>query len=622
MIVHALIRYGRIHPMNLRIKLFTAFLGLVIIPLFILGIITFLVTFRSIETNYSEQTEYSLKAIGYSIKNIFHELDNVTDNGIAKGVFQEALVSQDPDSQDLTDAAANQLELNANQRNFRSLLYNHPAIDYAFLYNVHGYKDSKVITIFNKENFETLPYEQFKDHPLYREVMKLNGIPRWIAPHEYPELTGSDNVFTQIRLIKDLDSFKRVGVLVVQIKNWEFEKIFQNLTLGSKMQDTRFFLVNNDGKVLYDFHSELNGQILQPSIQKKLALTSDSLSFKGKFNGEESVISIYNLKEYPWKLVSVTSWHYLSQEVTTFAKWFVAIILVCVLTAMLFNVFFMNRITGTIGVIVRFMRKVESGDLNARVDEKGDDELLLLQQGFNSQMDKINELFDQVKREQLQKANAELRVLQAQIKPHFLFNTLESINVLAVQNEGRKVSEMVLRLASILRISIQDKEEISLGLEIEHLRSYLEIQKFRFEELFEYEIDLPAEMRNCMLLKLTLQPLVENSIQHGFEGINYKGMIKVTGILEEDRILLRVEDNGIGMSNEQLSSIQYADPELDLQTAKAYPSHERRGLGLRSVFDRLRFQYGSKYGLFICSQPGHGTVIQCVIPKYELGDKI
>lgn len=254
--------------MNLRIKLFTAFLGLVIIPLFILGIITFLVTFRSIETNYSEQTEYSLKAIGYSIKNIFHELDNVTDNGIAKGVFQEALVSQDPDSQDLTDAAANQLELNANQRNFRSLLYNHPAIDYAFLYNVHGYKDSKVITIFNKENFETLPYEQFKDHPLYREVMKLNGIPRWIAPHEYPELTGSDNVFTQIRLIKDLDSFKRVGVLVVQIKNWEFEKIFQNLTLGSKMQDTRFFLVNNDGKVLYDFHSELNGQTLQPSIQK------------------------------------------------------------------------------------------------------------------------------------------------------------------------------------------------------------------------------------------------------------------------------------------------------------------------------------------------------------------
>ncbi|GJM77966.1 hypothetical protein HMSSN139_04620 [Paenibacillus sp. HMSSN-139] len=116
--------------MNLRIKLFTAFLSLVIIPLFVLGIITFLVTFNSIEKKYSQQAEYSLKAIGYSIKNVFQEMDNVTDNGIAKGVFQAALSAKDPDAQDLT--ATTQLELNANQRNFRSLLYSHPAIDYAF----------------------------------------------------------------------------------------------------------------------------------------------------------------------------------------------------------------------------------------------------------------------------------------------------------------------------------------------------------------------------------------------------------------------------------------------------------------------------------------------------------
>jgi len=291
-------------------------------------------------------------------------------------------------------------------------------------------------------------------------------------------------------------------------------------------------------------------------------------------------------------------------------------------TALLFNLLFMNRITGTIGVIVRFMRKVEDGDLSARVDEKGDDELLLLQQGFNNQMAKINELFEQVKREQFQKANAELRVLQAQIKPHFLFNTLESINVLAVQNEGRKVSEMVLRLANILRISIQDKEEISLSLEIEHLKNYLEIQKFRFDDLFDYEIDIPDEMIGCQLLKLTLQPLVENSIQHGFEGIEYQGMIKVTGRMEADRITLRVEDNGIGMTNEALSKIQYLDWDNPAyHESGSYPNHERRGLGLRSVYDRLRLKYGVRYGLFICSQPGYGTVIQCVIPKYELGDK-
>ncbi|MFD1176219.1 sensor histidine kinase [Paenibacillus puldeungensis] len=605
--------------MNLRIKLLTAFLGLVIIPLFILGIITFFVTFHSIETKYSEQAEYSLKAISYSIKNVFHEMDNVTDNGIAKGVFQAALVAKDPDSQDLT--ATSQLTLNANQKNFRSLLYSHPAIDYAFLYNIHGGRDSNVIAIFNKENFQTLPYEKFKEHPLYREVMALNGMPKWIAPHEYPELTSSENVFTQIRLIKKLSNLERVGVLVVQIKNWEFEKIFQNLKLGSNMKDTRFMLVNDQGLILYDYQSKLDGQPIGNYLNKRLSFSEGYQSFKGKFNGEESVISIYNLQEYPWSLVSVTSWSYLSQEVTTFAKWFVAIIGVCLLTATLFNLLFMNRITGTIGVIVRFMRKVESGDLSARVDEKGHDELLLLQKGFNSQMDKINELFDQVKREQLQKANAELRVLQAQIKPHFLFNTLESINVLAVQNEGRKVSEMVLRLASILRISVQDKEEISLSMETQHLRSYLEIQKFRFDELFDYDIDIPEEIMQCLLPKLTLQPLVENCIQHGFEGISYKGKITIMGIRDRDRILLRVEDNGIGMTNEQLAYIQFADrDDPDCQSLGAYPNHERRGLGLRSVYDRLRIKYGPKYGLLICSAPGEGTSVQCVIPICGAGD--
>lgn len=599
--------------MNLRIKLLTAFLGLVIIPLFVLGLITFFVTFHSIETKYSEQAEYSLKAISYSIKGVFHEMDNVTDNGIAKGVFQSALVAKDPDSQDLT--ATSQLTLNANQKNFRSLLYSHPAIDYAFLYNIHGGRDSNVIAIFNKENFQTLPYEKFKEHPLYREVIALNGMPKWIAPHEYPELTGSDNVFTQIRLIKKLSNLERVGVLVVQIKNWEFEKIFQNLRLGSNMKDTRFMLVNDQGLILYDYQSKLDGQDIGNYLKKPLQFSDGYQSFKGKFNGEESIISVYNLQEYPWSLVSVTSWSYLSQEVTTFAKWFVAIIGACLLTATLFNLLFMNRITGTIGVIVRFMRKVESGDLSARVDEKGHDELLLLQKGFNSQMDKINELFDQVKREQLQKAGAELRVLQAQIKPHFLFNTLESINVLAVQNEGRKVSEMVLRLASILRISVQDREEISLSQETQHLRSYLEIQKFRFDELFDYDIDIPEEIMECLLPKLSLQPLVENCIQHGFEGLSYRGKIIITGKMDGDRILLRVEDNGTGMTNEQLSTISYTgrdDPSF--QPPETDPNQERRGLGLRSVHDRLRIKYGPKYGLLICSAPGKGTTIQCVIP--------
>jgi sensor histidine kinase YesM len=297
---------------------------------------------------------------------------------------------------------------------------------------------------------------------------------------------------------------------------------------------------------------------------------------------------------------------------------------ICLVTAIVFNRLFMNRITGTIAVIVRFMRRVEDGDLNARVEEKGEDELLLLSKGFNNLMNRINNLFAQIKKEQRQKTDAEMRVLQAQIKPHFLFNTLESINVLAVQNEGRKVSEMVYRLASILRISIQDKEEITLDEEIKHLQSYLEIQKFRFEDLFEYEIDVPKELMHSRILKLTLQPLVENSIQHGFEGISYTGWIRISAWKELGNVVIRVEDNGLGMTSEQLSMFEYmvsedgVSEQTTMQNLKV--NQERRGLGLRSVADRLRIQYGPYYGLFICSSRPGGTVIQCVIPNYDRGE--
>ena len=608
--------------MNLRLKLLTAFMALVIVPLCILGVIIFLVTFRSIETKHSQQAEYALKAISYSITNVFDNIDSVTDTGIARGVFQGSLSSSEPDAHNLTDA--DQLTLNANQRHFRSLLYSHPSIDFAFLYQFTGEQPthSRVITIFNKENFETLPYEQFMAHPLYQQVMQRNGMPIWIAPYEYPELTGSGHVFTQIRLIKELSKLQRIGILFVQIKNWEFEDIFKNLKLGSSMQTTRYMLVNDKGMILYDDEGQLNGRDIQQFIDPPVAWAPTYQSFKETFDGQESLISIYPMPDTPWRLVSVISWSYLSSEIVTFARWFMAIVFLCLLAAMVFSLVFMNRITGTIGKIVRFMRKVEDGELGVRVEENGSGELRLLEQGFNNQMNKIHALFDQVKREQQQKAAAELRLLQAQIKPHFLFNTLESINVLAVQNEGRKVSQMVLRLARILRISIQDADEIPLQLEIEHLRSYLDIQKFRFGDLFNYTIDIPDNLLSAKVLKLTLQPLVENSLQHGFDGIAYPGKLTVTARAEGGRLLLTVNDDGNGMTAQQLQALHYA-PSSDEAPNAVSPAHpERRGLGLRSVADRLRYQYGSRYGLFVCSAPGQGTMIRCAIPLQEAGEKL
>ncbi|OMF11130.1 two-component sensor histidine kinase [Paenibacillus amylolyticus] len=606
--------------MNLRMKLALAFMLLIIVPMCALGIGMFLVTSHTIEKKYNQQAEYALQAISYNIENVFQQINNVTDNGIATSVFQMALNAKDPTKQDL--GTGNQLSLNASQRNFRSLLYNYPFISYAFLYDLRSSENNQIVSIFTKENFQALPFQQFKVHPLFNEIQQLNGVPKWLAPLEYPELTGVEPVFTQIRLVKELSYFQNIGVLVVQIKKGEIDRIFRHLQISDPAQDTSFLLVNEEGLIVYDPSGRYNGENMENLGSKSGGYGPGFSSVRTVFDGTESILSQYHLKNYNWSLVSVTSWEALSAETNAFAGWSVIIILSCLLAAMIFNLFFMNRITGNIAVLVRFMRRVDDGDFNARVEGKGFDEMQLLAQGFNELMDRIGGLFRRVRAEQEQKAQAELRVLQAQIKPHFLFNTLESINGLALRGEGRKVSEMVTRLGNMLRISIQDQEEIPLGEEVRHLQSYLEIQQYRFSDLFTYEIDIPPHLYTSIVLKLTLQPLVENSIQHGFEGITYPGVLRISAYAERDHLVLCVEDNGIGIPQEMLARFEYmaADPPEDMlaQGAESLSSiTERRGLGLRSVADRIRIQYGAGYGIFICSAPGYGTVIQCIIPLYE-----
>ncbi|PKQ91306.1 two-component sensor histidine kinase [Paenibacillus sp. BGI2013] len=606
--------------MNLRMKLALAFLLLIIVPMCALGIGMFLVTSHTIEKKYNQQAEYALQAISYNIENVFQQINNVTDNGIATSVFQMALNAKDPTKQDL--GTGNQLSLNASQRNFRSLLYNYPFISYAFLYDLRSSENNQIVSIFTKENFQALPFQQFKVHPLFNEIQQLNGVPKWLAPLEYPELTGVEPVFTQIRLVKELSYFQNIAVLVVQIKKGEIDRIFRHLQISDSAQDTSFLLINEEGLIVYDPAGIYNGENMENLGSKSGGYGPGFSSVRTVFDGTESIISQYHLKNYNWSLVSVTSWEALSAETNAFAGWSVIIILLCLLAAMIFNLFFMNRITGNIAVLVRFMRRVDDGDFNARVEGKGFDEMQLLAQGFNELLDRIGGLFRRVRAEQEQKAQAELRVLQAQIKPHFLFNTLESINGLALRGEGRKVSEMVTRLGNMLRISIQDQEEIPLGEEIRHLQSYLEIQQYRFSDLFTYEIDIPPHLYSSILLKLTLQPLVENSIQHGFEGITYPGVLRISAYAERGHLVLCVEDNGIGIPQEMLARFEYMaeDPPEDMpaEGAESLSSiTERRGLGLRSVADRIRIQYGAGYGIFICSAPGYGTVIRCIIPLYE-----
>lgn len=601
--------------MNLRKKVFFAFMTFIVVPLFVLGLIAYLVLQHIIQDNYAEQSEFTLKAVGRNLTYVLKEANYFTESYMLREDIQSVLgTGQSLDAVGMAEYGR------LLQRTFLSYAPTFSAALYDF--------DGKVFSE-GKIDYRRISYGQLLRHPLYKEVLRLNGIPRWLGPHEAPEWTGNKPIFTVMRVVNDKYTLDNKGILIQQFQFVEMNKIFNEYVSGRNASN-RYMLVNEDGLVMIDNKAELEGRRLSELLSDSIDWGREYESRKLDFGGVESVVSVHRLDlanygQMNWSVVSVTPWLFLSGKTEQVLGWIGAITALCLLSALLFNLLFVNRNIRFILHVVQLMKRVEIGDLAIRAKAASKDETSVLARGFNSLVERISRLLEEVKREQERKNKAELMLLQAQIKPHFLFNTLESINALAVQNEGRKVSKMVRQLSTILRISFQPAEQIPLYLEIDHLRNYLEIQSYRFEKLFEYELDIPDSLRDCLILKLTLQPLVENSIQHGFDGIPYTGKLRVWAEDGGDHAVLWVEDNGLGIDRTIVaryyykSGISAAMENLHAAVAAAASAasggRARIGLGLPNVADRIKIRYGSRYGLWLCSEPGHGTRIRIVVPK-------
>jgi two-component system sensor histidine kinase YesM len=617
-------------PMSLSKRIFAAFIAFIIVPLVVLGGVSYL-TFQHVnQEKYAEQTELTLKAVGRNINNMIKEANYFSDFWVTtKDSVESVEESLDPSAQPQDTSVTGNLEYDSlleKERLQRKVLLTYPGIRSVTLYR----NDGRIVDV-SFINEQPIPLETLQSNPVYAEVLRKNGAPVWIGPNEDRRLAGDNSLFTQIRVLLDVDTLKSKGILVIRFQMNELSRIFSFFSSQGKL-DRRYLLVNGNGTILYDNEELLGGENLSRHVNTADGIDLTSRSYQSKtllFQGSKSLVSVTDLQEIKrlgvgnWKLVSVTSWDYISGDMAAVLRWTIVIVVFSLLCAVAFNLLFVRRTIVFIVRVVKAMRRVERGDLTTQVPIVGNDETTSLSKGFNSLVHRVSELLEDVKQEQGRKRKAEMMLLQAQIKPHFLFNALESINILAIQNEGRKVSKMVQLLARILRISIQQKEEIRIEQELEHLQSYLEIQKYRFEDVFEFEVDVPRHLLSERILKLTLQPLVENSIQHGFEGIDYLGRIRVTAREEGADIAFYVEDNGIGISQERLAQFALLGvTSLEEMYGESPETGERRGLGVGNVADRLRIHYGPPYGLILCSSPGYGTVIKCVIPKSTGGETV
>jgi len=254
--------------------------------------------------------------------------------------------------------------------------------------------------------------------------------------------------------------------------------------------------------------------------------------------------------------------------------------------------------------------QVTKGNLAVRSDVRTGAEVSMLSDSLNTMIDKINELLEQVTKEQRRLRKAEFELLQSQINPHFLYNTLDAIVWLAESGEQKKVVSMVGSLSEFFRTSLnQGKDIISIREELQHVRSYLEIQQIRYQDILKYEIHVPEELQKYLIPKITIQPLVENALYHGIKNKRGFGSIVISGKEEKDFLVLEIIDNGIGMSEERLRQVEEG-------IWHKVPT-EKDIYGLYNVNERIRLNFGEKFGISIESVYGEGTVVSVRLPYME-----
>ncbi len=286
-----------------------------------------------------------------------------------------------------------------------------------------------------------------------------------------------------------------------------------------------------------------------------------------------------------------------------------ALIVLIAVLALLTSRKLMKGITDPIRVLCEDMKRAGSGDFDVSISAQSNDEMVTLNNGFNQMVQQIGHLVEDIKEEQANLRVMEIGLLQAQINPHFLYNTLDTILWLAETGENQLVVTMVENLSTFFRISLSRGEElISLEEEESHTKSYLEIQRVRYGDILNFRLDIAEEARECILPKLTLQPIVENSLYHGLKNKRGGGTITISATVQEDRLVLTVSDDGFGMTREQLATLRTAILEVQRTEGKG------SGFGVYNVNQRIKLYYGDDYGLEIDSCFGIGTTVTVTLP--------
>ncbi|MGE7822697.1 cache domain-containing sensor histidine kinase [Paenibacillus sp. NPDC093718] len=464
--------------------------------------------------------------------------------------------------------------------------------------NIFGAGDT---FISDRTDAELNSYIVLSEQPWYRQAKENKGQTVISSSHVQPVIQGEYRwVVSLSRELSGVNSSNGLGILLIDLNFKVINDMLSKLDLGNRGY---VFVIDRQGRIVYHpqqqlLYSNLKTERLEQVLQDK----------QGGFVVKEGGASrIYSIKDtdFGWKIVGVFYENELVDNKKQMQLSFAIAGLLCLGVGVLFSVVISRNLTRPIKKLQEKMMEVEKGNFDIRVPVGHSREISGLARSFNVMVLKVKELMDQIVIEQEIKRKSELNALQAQINPHFLYNTLDSIIWMAESKKHDEVILMTSALARLFRASLsKGREMIPIATEVEHITNYLKIQQMRYQDKIRFTLDMDRELYPYLTLKVLLQPLVENAIYHGIKNKEGAGTITITGRLQDDRIRFQVMDDGIGMDRSKVET-------LLISTGS---QHSRNSVGIANVHQRIQLYFGAEYGLSYTSEPGAGTNVKVLIP--------
>jgi two-component system sensor histidine kinase YesM len=567
--------------------LIKTFAGLIIFTILLLGALSLYYLRKNLVENAEETTMQVVGQLNRVIENYIKYMDDIALMAMNNDDVRTFMENPASDSPGLRSAIV---------LTFQSIRSVRKDIDSVFLIT----RDGRAIAatrggglnpmVVLKDRFMELEHGQPPDRPLVSSAHVEN-----LVDSRYPW------VISLVRDMRKTGSGESVGLIQVDLNYDIIAGLCRDIQLG---KSGYVFIVNKNGEIVYHPRQQLiYGNLKSERIADILSLNGGYLN--AVVDGREILYTAVSSTQTGWTVVAVSYLDELFGASRVAEYYFLMLSILAFVTAIGIAYLISIGISKPIESLRRSMQAVESGNFDIDITVNASNEVYQLARDCDIAVKKVRDLIEANRRDQELKRKLELRALQAHINPHFLYNTLDSIIWMIELGENQDAIDMTSSLAKLFRLGIyRGSEVISVRTEIEYLQTYLSIQKQRYKDKLSYELAFAPELYNRSILKLILQPLVENAIYHGIKNKEGAGHVRILGELDGQIMVICIDDDGVGMGAAELDALRKGTVE----------PNQTRGVGVNNVRERIRLSFGPGYGVSFESAPGKGTTATIRIP--------